>query len=71
MLCIQRLNSRREHGWVRLQEILVRIGPLRTVGTTPVLAIASMAPTGEATNSLGKHLQGTDCNRTDQLYEIK
>ena len=56
MLCIQRLNSRREHGWVRLQEILVRIGPLRTVGTTP---IAAMAPLGKATNCLGKHLQGT------------
>ena len=53
MLCIQRLSSRRERGWVRLQEILVRTRPLGTVGTTPVPTIATGASTGEATNSLG------------------
>ena len=53
MLRIQRLSSRRECGWVRLQEILVRTGPLGTVGTTPFPAIASVASTGKATNSLG------------------
>ena len=59
MLRIQRLSSWREHGWVHLQEIMVRIGPLGTAGTTPVPAIASVAPSGKATNGLGKHLQGT------------
>ena len=52
MLRIHRLGNQREHGWVRLQEILVRAGPLGTTGTTRVPTIASMAPTGEATNSL-------------------
>ena len=59
MLCIQRLNSWHERGWVRLQEVLVGTGPLKTTGTTLVPAIATRATTGEATNSLGKHLQGT------------
>ena len=53
MLRIQRLNSQHEHGWVHLQEILVRTGPLETAGTTPILAIATGSSTGEATNSLG------------------
>ena len=53
MLYIQRLSSRRKHGWVHLQEILVRTGPLGTMGTTPVPAIATGASMGEATNSLG------------------
>ena len=51
MLCIQRLSGRCERGWVRLQEILVRIGPIGTVGTTPVPVIASVASKGKATNS--------------------
>ena len=58
MLHVQRLHSRHEHGWVCLQEVLIGIGPLGTMGTTPVLAIATGASTGEATNSLCQHLQG-------------
>ena len=53
MLYIQRLSSRRERGWVHHQEILVRIGPLGTTGTTPIPTIATGASIGEATNSLG------------------
>ena len=59
MLCVQRLNSQRERGWVCPQKVLIGIGPLGTAGTTPVPAIANGASTGEATNSLCQHLQGT------------
>ena len=52
MLHVQRLSSRREHGWVCLQEVLVGTGPLETTGTTPIPSIATGASTGEATNSL-------------------
>ena len=53
MLRIQRFSSRREREWVCFQEVLVRIGPLRAAGTTPVPAIASVTPMGKATNRLG------------------
>ena len=59
MLHVQRLHSQREHGRVCPQEVLIRIGPLGTTGTTPVPAIATEASTGEATNSLCQHFQGT------------
>ena len=52
MLCVQRLSSRREHGWVCPQKVLIGTGPLRTASTTLVTAIATEASTSEATNSL-------------------
>ena len=59
MLRIQRLNSWRECGRACLQEVLVGTGSRGSAGTTPIPAVATRASTGESTNSLGKHLQGT------------
>ena len=58
VLHIQRLIYRCESGWVGLEEILVRGGSLRTVGTTPIPTISPMASTGEATDSPCQHLHG-------------
>ena len=52
VLRIQGLSYWCESGWVGLEEILVRGGSLRTVGTTPVPTISPVASTGKTTDSL-------------------
>jgi hypothetical protein len=59
VLRVQRLCSRRERGRVGLQEVLIRTGLLKTAGTTPIPTVATMASTGETTDSLRHQLQGT------------
>ena len=59
MLHVQSLSSQCECGRVHPQDVLIGTGPLGTIGTTPVPAIATGASTSEATNSVCQHLQGT------------
>jgi hypothetical protein len=56
VLRVQRLRSWRECGRVGLQEDLIRTGPLKTTGTTPIPAVAIGTPTSEATDSLRHQL---------------